>query len=413
MYMYKLKKILYKFASNDLINVLLAVLALMIGFVFFGLNLNNILDWKFFYSIVVFFIFYKIVDKIQKIIFNLTEDAIKLTEDYDWLISKYYNVDFISINDYVNSINKRYICIQEVKRFNFGEKIRFIYTGNKYQLPKVIDKNFDLILNSHSTSKINNALTVRIKSFDNKTNTIELEDSSYYDTAVTNLAADYYFKANQSVRELYEPGPFLSDINTSRMGNRFGYDCFYMTNDNYLLFAYRNNNKIMAKNTFTFSFSNNIKYNKYNDFNDMSDVSDNILNSIYKDIINDIKFCDKINIELVSLYRDIQQCGLPKLFFLVRLNQNFDDIQLRFNNTHNIRKNNKYFWININNINYMSINNNVFSLKDPSSFYNKNISILDFISNINLIVSLKSNKILSTPAITGCLAILKSYLSIY
>ena len=142
------KKKLNSLAKNDGLRVLAAIIIIFIGLLINNFFLNQIMDWKYFSSIILTAVFLFMIEILQKNLLNYTEDAVKLSQDYGELVKKCYNVDFVTTkNDYK-------LLVEEISDLR-GKEIIFDDDNddrNKYNLPKVVDRNINLIFKSHSTS---------------------------------------------------------------------------------------------------------------------------------------------------------------------------------------------------------------------------------------------------------------------
>lgn len=400
----KNKKKLNDFARKDYIKVLLSIIIVFVGLITSSFNINLFFDWKYFSSIIIAAMFLFVGDIIQKIIINKTEDVSKITEDYSELVKQYENVKFIKTNN-------DNILIEEICRFN-NKSVVVIDKSNekKYELPKVVDRNYIKILNSHSTSNIKNRKTVRLDDVVETNNEIQLllSKNTYFDLAVTNLSCDYEFDNNLTVRNLYEPGPYMTPLSDSKMANRLGFDCFIKTKDDYILFVYRDSKKIMAKNTFSFSFSSSIE--SLNDEYSYESLCNYINTKIYNNI-----FCSKVDETIVktkwlSLYRDIQQCGLPKLLILCEIDKKLKDLLLDNSFSNAIINNKNNIWIKMDTFDRDFFTNNVLFVKSDKNdakhllVSNNSISLAQY-RHIHSKGFVRSG-LRTSPAISGCLILL-------
>ena len=155
------KKKLNKVAKSDGLKVITAFIVIIIGLLINNFSLKQIMDWKYFSSIILAAIFLFVIERIQGNILNYTEDTVKLSEDYDKLVEKYNNVNFVTTD------NEEKLLIEKID--DLSDKTIIFEDDNsenkKYNIPKVVDNNFNLIFKSHSTSKISNSKSIRLKDY--------------------------------------------------------------------------------------------------------------------------------------------------------------------------------------------------------------------------------------------------------
>lgn len=90
------KKKLNSLAKNDGLRVIAAVIIIFIGLLINNFSLSQIMYWKYFSSIILAAVFLFVIEILQNNLLNYTEDVVKLSQDYDTLVKKYYNVDFVT-----------------------------------------------------------------------------------------------------------------------------------------------------------------------------------------------------------------------------------------------------------------------------------------------------------------------------
>ena len=405
------KKKLNSLAKNDGLRVIAAIVVIFFGLIINNFSLSQIMDWKYFSSIILAAFFLFVIEILQKKLLNYTEDVVKLTEEYDKLVEKYHNVNFVTTN------NNCKLLIEEIADLR-NKEIAFIDDneyGNKYCLPKVVDRNFNQIFRSHSTSQIGNVKSIRLKDFkdDGDKAIFYTHRVTYYDLAATNLACDYEFERSLTVRELYEPGTYFSSIKNSKLANRLGFDFFFITKDNYILFVYRDSKKVMAKNTFSFSLSNNFNI-------DEDKVTFDYINKSINDVIYKSVFSDKdnssncsLNIEWNFLYRDIHHCGVPKILVVASIDKSLNDILYSnvFNDKLRADKNN--LWINVNSFDIENFENDILTFNETEK--KNDIIVADLKYNFKWYKrhnhrGFTSDGLKTTPAIVGALYLfLKKY----
>lgn len=120
-------------------------------------------------------------------------------------------------------------------------ELLFDETHSRYEVPTQIKDNSSLILQAHSKSKVYNNINIRINDLLINKNIIKIKYSytTYFDSLLTNRAMDYEFKPRITVREIYEPGPYISSFSVSKLSNHIGFNGFVELNDGYIILVKR------------------------------------------------------------------------------------------------------------------------------------------------------------------------------
>ena len=211
--------------NSDSIKML--VLAVPLTFLLIQQALEGQFDWTAFFDsgILITFMLIAICDWIAKFVQRKvsenTEDSAKVTDDYEKLVRKYSVSDLVTGE---NSDHDRVVYPVECLWMRKGsEKIVFEDRPEKfYELPKQIADNSKEIMDAHSTSAVYNQINIRLDDIklDPDKNQVVLHTSrtQYFDSLLTNRACDYVFSDRKTtVRELYEPGPFIIPLSVSKM----------------------------------------------------------------------------------------------------------------------------------------------------------------------------------------------------
>ena len=130
-----------------------------------------------------------------------------------------------------------------------------------YQLPTQIAKDSDNIFSVHKGSIIYNNINIRLDDININNNIIELLTSRtyYFDSLLTNRACDYVLSNGRSIREIYEPGPYLKQLKLSKMSNHIGFNGFIITKDNYVPLIHRGRTLSIEKGIVSTSVSASLK----------------------------------------------------------------------------------------------------------------------------------------------------------
>ena len=180
-----------------------------------------------------------------------------------------------------------------------------------YKLPTQIDKNYDEILkSSHKVSNIYNQINIRLSDFhfNKEKNLIELstERTMYFDLLVTNRAMDTIWNNDMTVRNLYEPGPFLHSLKESRLANHIGYNGIIETSDGMIAIVHRGSRVSTDKNQYKFSVSGSLKTRYVLDkgCNTITSI-DQICNAVRHEIIDELNITEENREKIVFDKDDI------------------------------------------------------------------------------------------------------------
>ena len=185
------------------------------------LSFDNLFDIKTFVAIIIAFICQSISIAVVNIIERHFEDEIKLTTDYQHLIKKYSRANLFSFNNVLFPIEILQSRTKNEESFNL--EFDYSHSLNSYELPKQIAAQSNYLMKAHKHSKIYNRLNIRLDDFIIESGkTILLYSQTYYfDSMVTNRAMDFKLENGKTVREIYEPGPFLKPLNKSKFSTLF------------------------------------------------------------------------------------------------------------------------------------------------------------------------------------------------
>lgn len=301
--------------------------------------LGGAFDWTqvFDVSILITFMLLAVCDGIvtfiQRKVAENTEDSAKLTDEYDKLVKKYKCTNLV-----------RY---QEVA---YPEECLWMRKGNEeiiiednpekfYCLPTQIADNSREIMEAHSASTVYNQINIRLDDIRENTDKNELvlhtSRTQYFDSLLTNRACDYVFSDRKiTIRELYEPGPFLKPLSLSKLSNHLGFNGFVLTSDKKTIpFILRKKNLSIAKNQWATSIGASLKTMYALDYEHDFTMSDN---SLGKAIVGEIK--DELHItedsavnaqeatdSIFAFYRDLVEGGKPQFLFCLQLKDITED----------------------------------------------------------------------------------------
>lgn len=111
--------------------------------------------------------------------------------------------------------------------------------------------------------RLYNQINIRLSSvnYDAEKRSVTLHTSRtyYFDSMITNRACDYLLSNGKTIREIFEPGPYIRDLNRSKMSNHLGFNGFIMTNDGKIPFIMRSADLSIGKNTLADSIGASLK----------------------------------------------------------------------------------------------------------------------------------------------------------
>lgn len=289
-----------------------------------GFKIENFIDATTLVAVLIVFICESLSALLIHLFAKKFEDQIKLTTDYKGLVDRYCRSKnkFISYKDIVFPVEDLFFRFNNEPSFN----IDFDHTNcaNKYTLPSQISDNSDIIMKAHANSKIYNNINVRIDDIYQENGTLMLLYSRtyYYDSLLTNRAMDYRFKDDKSIRDIYEPGSFISPLNESKFSNHLGFNGFIELSDNNIIFVKRKDNLSIGKKTLGCSIGASLK-SKYALNDDRKCDVDGLNRSIIKEIKDElnIDIDEKIDLtkNIFCFCRDIVEGGRPQFIFYYKV----------------------------------------------------------------------------------------------
>jgi len=265
-----------------------------------------------------------LVKAIQKNVAKNTEDFAKLTVDYKNLIKKYSCTNLVTYQGTV--FPEQCLCMRVG-----GEKIVVEDKKDKYyNLPSQIADNSKELMEAHSASTIYNQINVRLDDISLENNCIILNTSRthFFDSLITNRCCDYVFSNRRTtIREIYEPGPFIKPLSASKLSNHLGFNGFVITKDGKIPFILRKNQLSIAKSTWATSIGASLK-TKYalHIENDYLMTTESLGRAIVGEIRDELKISQdgalteaKAVEGIFAFYRDLVEGGKPQFLFLLQL----------------------------------------------------------------------------------------------
>ena len=304
-------------------------------------SLSSLVDLKLLSSIILLFFSDWIANSINRIIQNKYEDFAKLTNDYNFLVNKYKFSNLVVFKPDSFSLKLPYELVLGV---NSEDKIEIQDKKEKYyELPKQICNISDYIFDVHKGSIVYNNINIRLDDFQYINNTINLCTSRthYFDSLISNRACDLELKDGRSIREIFEPGPYIKPFNITKMSNHIGFNGIVKTSDGFIPLIMRNRNVSIAKGVLSTSLSASLK-SKYaidkqsHEFT-LSGLACAIRNEIFDEIgIDLLSVSDDDMIKSIRyFYRDLVECGKPQFFIYLNLPYSKDYIKENFYKANN------------------------------------------------------------------------------
>ena len=255
------------------------------------------------------------------------EDSTKLTEDFYELMNKYKRVKLIEYR-YARFPGEA-IAFRGKDTPPFHFEFNHERGGVNFEVPRQIKKRSEELMKAHDCSKIYNNINVRLEGCEQSENTVLLTYSRtmYYDLLITNRAMDYPLEVEKghtvkSVRQIYEPGPFLSSLSESKLSNHLGFNGFVELADGYIIFVLRSASVSVGKRRWNPSVS--ASYKTEYGLNDERKMSSKCMgNAIRREIADELKIeldkTERLEDSIFAFYRDLVEGGKPHFVFYYRL----------------------------------------------------------------------------------------------
>ena len=219
------------------------------------------------------FLFLALASLVAKALSSLVgrrvEDSAKLTEDYDALVLKYCREPMVSHRNPPSSPSDdagrtTMPLVPLGLRDAEDEPYELLIDddpGTWYSLPTQVASRSEKQMEAHDFSTIYNNTNVRLDdvTFARGTAALRTSRTTYADSLLTNRSMDFSWGKGRSVREVYEPGPFLRRLPESRLSNHLGFNGFVELSDGYLVFVVRRKHVSVAKGSLSISVAASMK----------------------------------------------------------------------------------------------------------------------------------------------------------
>ncbi|MBR4237543.1 hypothetical protein IKQ02_03825 [bacterium] len=220
----------------------------------------------------------------------------------------------------------------------YNKEFKYIDDYNKfYELPQEINKNSKDILSAYKGNVTYNAINVRLDDVKEDNNIINLYTSRtyYYSSLKTNRAPDYILDNGETIREMYEPGPYVRELKDSKMSNHLGFNGFIITSDGYIPLIIRSKDLSIGKKTLGNSVAASLKTKYAIDNSDNHTLKEyplgeSIINEIYDELnlesinlgLNDLGINPRqLEKQIICFYRDLVEVGKPQFLFYTKIKQ--------------------------------------------------------------------------------------------
>lgn len=296
------------------------------------ISLSTFLDTGVLISFLLVFLCDSIATAVSRVIRKKYEDTTKLFTDYAVLTKKYSREKMVEYKD----VKFPVVCLAHRSAGSAAFDITMNTSGEKYRLPKQIEARSDDLMKAHSFSTVYNNMNVRVNDLLVEGNRITLTYSmtTYFDSLITNRVMDFPWENGKSIREIYEPGPFLSSLSQSRLSNHLGFNGFIETRDGKFIFVKRSGNVSIGKNTLANSIGASLKVEYCLDENRRL-TPEGLHNAIRAEIYDELRIDvdDKASLldGIFAFYRDIVEGGKPQFLFYYKWEEStFDEFKEMF-----------------------------------------------------------------------------------
>ena len=282
------------------------------------LSFESIFDVKTFVAIIIAFICQAIAFTIVSIVERFCEDATKLTVNYSALIKKYSRVKLLEYKG--NKFPVEQLKLRYSDEQPFEITIDHANSSKNYQLPKQIASKSDYLMKAHKYSAVYNAMNIRLDDLRDQDGKVELlySRTCYYDSLITNRVMDYKLDNGKTIRDIYEPGPFLNPLKDSKFSNHLGFNGFIELQNGKIIFIVRDKDLSIGKRTLGCSIGASLKsaYALENDRTlSLTGLNNAIIKEIRDELNIDIDENTKITDGIFVFCRDLLEGGRPQFIF--------------------------------------------------------------------------------------------------
>lgn len=291
--------------------------------------MKDFYDTSIIVSFLILFVCESLATLVLSFISKFTEDAVKLDQNYGALVDKYIvnRSKMVHIEQDGEQLYVPALVLSQRKltdSANYELELACNVDANnkikRYNLPGQVAGNSAELFKAHKNSKIYNNIDIRLDNFESADNKIKLlySTTTYFDTLITNRAMDYKFKGARTIREIYEPGPIMSDLPDSRMSNHLEFNGFIELSDGQIVFVLRNMRVSVGKNTWSQSVGASLKtqYCMNEDYQlTIPGISRAIRKEIEEELMMDIDNDEDMTKYIFAFYRDLVEGGSPQFLF--------------------------------------------------------------------------------------------------
>lgn len=251
------KKLICKITKGKRLEILVYAIFVLVLLCFF--SAKELIDLTTFSSVIIAALISSLVMIVGNWLYNIVEDSMKLTQDYDELINRYKMEDMITVKNGEDVIHFPVVKVADLYNKN-------IYIDDNsesiYELPPLIVENYFTLFRSHKTSEIYNNPNIRVNNWVEQKNgdfIIYTGRTTYFNSLVTNRSMDYVIDKNLSIREIFECGPYLTSLSKSLLSNHLGFNGLVESSDGYFVFIDRGKNVSIGKDTLGTSIGASLK----------------------------------------------------------------------------------------------------------------------------------------------------------
>jgi hypothetical protein len=264
-----------------------------------------------------------------KFVIGLIEDVTKVSSDTAALLDMYDgDPSYRKVIDF-NGTTAEIIYRDLLVNDNFNLEV--IDDSHKtLELDDYISSNFAELIDAHTRSRVENSITIRlddVKLTDENTYTFYLSRSTYFNHLVTNRAIDFQLNDGLTLRQVYDFGPYVTDLNKSKMSNHIGINALVFLNDGHLIVPRRRNDSTISKNQITSSIAVKFNFPKGKKPFDTLTKENLFKDSILEALDSRLHICDEyidnagdnIEINFLGVGMNIYEGGKPQMYFSVYL----------------------------------------------------------------------------------------------
>lgn len=211
------------------------------------------------------------------------------------------------------------------------------FENDVYKLPFEVGVYYRNIMDTYTDDNENNIM-IRVVGVSRVKKTLILKTArtTYFNSLVTNRAMDFKRPDGRTNREIYEPGPYLSRFEVSKLSNHLGYHGFIETTEEgekegYILFSKKSKKKgSIGKGKWECSLETALQAKfalKKGKFT-IEGLLNSMGGSLFKNYPaweeNDPEYKIKKE-DIICFYRDVLEGGKPQFIFYKKINKSLED----------------------------------------------------------------------------------------